>query len=392
MPAGTPGELLDQCRLGFVWAEVEDVDASRAERLADATRESLASVLGTAQLNAEVSWWAASYWRKTAFWKQGGLSLATATTNYEAWDSDGAGKTTRVLVAAAGGASDISLEPFESPIDAPEEAVEAFRIVESRVNEAISTAAVGGTVEANVRSALKLLSDVTPPWHYPTDADRKFILNAINEWVVSAPSSPPARRAAVLFVADQLLGESGSGWGRNEGLPIRRQLEAHGAEFNWAPLGDVWVYTHSWLRQSLEIDPDGRIGDLAFITLMERGFETSGTCSDQRGSGFRAVIQEGGEFLRKKRDSPLSSDIHLLMAEAWGDIVTLANGGGYDESVSAEYKSEAASARTRAIEEYRLAFASPIQRRVKGREAWTNAWRLMAGLTPSRTYFYCVYD
>lgn len=392
LPAGAPGELLDQCRLGFVWAEVEDVDASQAERLADATRESLASVLGTAQLNAKVSWWAAAYWRKTAFWKQSGLSLATATTNYRAWESDGAGTTTRVLVAAAGDASDISLEPFQSSIDPPEEVVEAFRVVESRINEAISTAAVGGTAEANVRSALKLLSDASPPWHYPRDADLKFILNAINDWVVSTPTSPPARRAAVLFVADQLLGESGASWGQDENLPIRRQLEAHGARFNWAPLGGTWVYAHSWLRQSLKIDRDGRIGDLAFITLMERGFETSGTCSDQGGDGFRAVILEGGDFLHRRPDSPLSSDIHLLMAKALGDIVTLANGGGYDESVSAAYKSEEASSRTRAIEEYRLAFAAPIPGRAKGREAWTNAWRLMAGLSPSRTYFYCVYD
>jgi hypothetical protein len=200
------------------------------------------------------------------------------------------------------------------------------------------------------------------------------------------------RRAAALFAADQLLGESGAGWSKDENPTIRQQLEAHGAQFNWASLGDTWVYAHSWLSESLEIDPDGRIGDLAFITLMERGFETSGTCSDQRGNGFRAVIQEGSDFLGRKPDSPFSSYIHLLMAAAWGDIVTLANGGGYDESVSAEYKSEAASARTRAIEEYRLAFASPIQGRVKRREAWRNAWRLMAGLSPSRTYFYCVYD
>ena len=146
------------------------------------------------------------------------------------------------------------------------------------------------------------------------------------------------------------------------------------------------------LRESLETDPDGRIGDLAFITLMERGFETSGTCQDQPGNGFRAVILEGGDFLSRKPASPLSSYVHLLMAEAWGDIVTLANGGGYDGRDSPAYKPEEASARKQSIEEYRLAFASPIQRPAKEREAWRNAWRLMAGLSPSRTYFYCVYD
>jgi hypothetical protein len=80
------------------------------------------------------------------------------------------------------------------------------------------------------------------------------------------------------------------------------------------------------------------------------------------------------------------------MAGAFGDIVRLANGGGYEEYVSADYKSEAASSRTRAIEEYRLAFATPMPASARAQEGWRNAWRLMAGLSPSRTYFYCVYD
>lgn len=195
-----------------------------------------------------------------------------------------------------------------------------------------------------------------------------------------------------MFVADQVLGESGVGWAKDENPPIRQELEANGAQFDFAPIGEIWVYAYALLRESLETDPDGRIGELAFITLMERGFETSGTCRDQPGNGFRAVIAEGGDFLSRKPDSALASYVHLLMAQAWGDIVTLANRGGYDESEKGAYKLEEAAARKQAIEEYRLAFASSIRRPVKEREAWRNAWRLMAGLSPTRTYFYCVYD
>jgi hypothetical protein len=140
------------------------------------------------------------------------------------------------------------------------------------------------------------------------------------------------------------------------------------------------------------MNPDSRIGELAFITLMETGFETSGTCRDQGGNGFRAVLKERREFLRRKPDSGLQSDIHRLMADAFSDIMALANGGGYDESVSAEYKPEGASSRARAIEEYRLAFAAPVPSSSRTRKAWRNASRLMAGLTPGRTHFYCVSD
>ena len=148
MPAGTPDELVDRCRLGFVWAEIEDEDASRAERLADATRESLASVLGTGQPNARVRWWGSASWRRTALWKQSGLSVATATTNSRPWRSRNPRTTTRVFIAALGGASGIGLEPYQPPADPPEESVERFRVIASRINEAISIAAVGGTVEA----------------------------------------------------------------------------------------------------------------------------------------------------------------------------------------------------------------------------------------------------
>jgi hypothetical protein len=390
MPVGTPRELLDQCRLGFVWAEIEDVDALRAERAADAAQQVLASVLGTGQLNTRLNWWGAAYWRKTAFWKQSELSVATATTSSQSWRKEGT--TPRVLVAAAGRASNISLEPFQSETAPPEEAVEAFRAIESRINEAISIAAVGGTAETNVRSSVTLLSKLIPPWNYPEGGDRTFVLNAITDWLTAAPPESATRRAAALFVADQILANSAAVWNKEDNPAIRQRLEAVAAEFNWAPIGGVWVYTHSWLKQSMALDPDGRIGELAFITLMESGFETSGTCRDQGSTGFRTVVREGGQFLRRTPGSPLASHVHLLMAQAWGDIVTLATGGGYDESVSTAYKSDEASARKRAIEEYRLAFASPIQRPGRAREAWRNAWRLMAGLSPSRTYFYCVYD
>jgi hypothetical protein len=393
LPVDVPcDQLLNQCRLGFVWAEIEDPDAGRAEHLADSTRESVASILGVGELNAKLSWWGAGYWRKAALWKDQALSVATASTSFRAWPSGGPGTSTRVFVTAAGKLSNIRFERLARRTDTPEEYVEAFRVIESRMAEAITIAGIGGDGEASVRSALKVLSKYSPPWHFPRDADSTLILEAIDGWLGVAPTSPPLRRAAALFVADQLLGHSGTGWGKDQYPPIRRRLEAHGAKFNWAQLGDTWVYAHSWLKEALQLDPDGRSGDLAFITLMESGFETSGTCSDQGGNGFRAVLKEGAGFLRRKPDSDLQRDIHLLMAEAYGDIVTLANGGGYDQSVSAEFQPEAAGSRIKAIEEYRAAFAPTPPLVSRTRETWRDAWRLMAGLTPSRTHFYCVYD
>ena len=249
-------------------------------------------------------------------------------------------------------------------------------------------------VEGSVRSSLKIVAARDVCSEVPTASDRSVIFNAVVRWLDAATTLPRARQAAALFAADQLLEESaGPTWRRGESPPIRRSLERLGAKFNWSPLGATYAYTHTWLRKALQLDPGGRAGELAFLALMERGFETSGMCRDHQGEGFRAVIAEGNRYLRQKADTALRDDIRLMMAQAYGDIVTLAAGGGYgyDESDSAKYQAEAASARAHAVDYFRAAYKSSSNS-ARAREVWPDAWRLLAGLTPRATRFYCVYD
>ena len=142
------------------------------------------------------------------------------------------------------------------------------------------------------------------------------------------------------------------------------------------------------------MDPYGCAGELAFTTLMEKGFETSGGCGDQHGEGFRAVIHEGEDYLRRKPETALRVDIHFLMAEAYADIVRLASGdspSSSSQSNSARYGPEAAAAREKAIELFRVAFEVAANT-LRARQVWPTAWRLVAGFAPTRTYFHCRYD
>jgi hypothetical protein len=156
---------------------------------------------------------------------------------------------------------------------------------------------------------------------------------------------------AALFVADQLLSEDGvPSWDLNESPPIRKQLEAEGAVFEWRQLSGSYVYLNTWLKEALKVDPEGRAGELSFLTLMELGFETSGACTDQGGTGFNAVIREGEAHLQRKPASGFSADIHFLLGQAYGDIVVLVNGGGYSaEEERGEYKDKAPSARQKVL-------------------------------------------
>ncbi len=115
-------------------------------------------------------------------------------------------------------------------------------------------------------------------------------------------------------------------------------------------------------------------------------------CIEQGGEGFRAVISEGSRYLQQHPRTAMAADIHLMMADAYADIVALADGGGYDSSDSKKYVAEAPSARLRAIDEYRAAIRDTRLDTVSANRAWTSAWSLLAGIARRGTRFYCVYD
>jgi hypothetical protein len=384
-------ELVSQCRLGFVWSEVEHADSARAEAFADVLRESIKTELGPGEVDLKLNWAGSSNWRKTALWESGRVEVASAVTFGLRPDS-------RTPATVVGAATEISGIRFRS-VDirtltgAREKYVALHQRIWSRIEEALSIAGVGGQMEASFRAALMLVTAADGWWsRLPTASEQSAIFEAVDRWLIASGSLPQARRSAALFAADQLFqGAQGPPWRENENPAIRQRLEARGAKFEWLHIGDSYGYTHTWLTEALRLDPDGRAGELAFLTLMEMGFETSGKCEDQHSEGFRAVIAQGQEYVRRRPGSAIEPDLHFLMAQAYGDIVALAAGSAYTESENNEYKPEAASARTRAIEQFRIAFDS-ANNTPHAREAWPDAWRLIAGFPPSKIHFYCIYE
>jgi hypothetical protein len=396
LPAASESSaLIDRCTLGFVWAEVDSPDPAHADVLSDVVTQAISAVLGPVEPNAKLFWWGSGSWRRKGRWEDDGTAVATAITEHRAWGNrDETTPHNRLLVIAAGGISGIDLRFPQSggPAIATTACHERQRLAISRIEEALSIAGQVGGSEEDVRSSHAIVAARDGCSEVPTTSDRAAIFNAVVRWLDAARTLPPARQAAALFVADQLVERSGGPtWRRGEHPVVRRSLEKLGAQFDWSPLGAAYFYTHPWLRRAFQLAPDDRAGELAFLTLMERGFETSGMCRDQHGEGFRAVIAEGNRYLRQKPGSALRGDIHFMMAQAYGDIVTLAAGGGYDGSESAKYQAEAVSARTHALAHFEAAYKSS-GRSARARDVWPDAWRLLAGLAPRQTRFYCVYD
>ena len=371
------GELIDQCRLGLLWTEIEHPDP---DTFAGGVQQALVNTLGDPDPPVKLYWFGSSYWRHTAHWRLGRTSVVT-----------GVAPGREVFVAAAAEASGLR---FDRAPDAAGEQSESRRqhlAVLARIDEALTLAGIGGPAEADARAAVKILGPSDGWDRMPSEQEQSTVQRTVVRLVSASRALPLDRRAAALFAGDQLLEKSGlPPWKEDQQPAARRDLAAVGATFNWSPLGDVYTYTHPWLKQAWEMNSEGRIGELSLLTLMEMGFETSGTCADQSGKGFRAVIERGGDLLRRRPDSSIRSDVHLLMARAYGDIVALDSGlSPYVDAGS--LAGEATAARAQAIAHYR-AFFNQDRSSERHQLVWPDAWRLMAGLAPTRTYFYCVYD
>ena len=175
---------------------------------------------------------------------------------------------------------------------------------------------------------------------------------------------------------------------------VIRALTSLGAGYVYGELGAAFEYTGNWLRAARTLDPGGPVGELAFLVQLEAGFGEPLCNGPHAGEWFRAVIDEGERYLRAPHDRAYTARVHLLVADAYRDIVALANGAAGDYADPSRYRSEEPAARARAVEHYRAAItAEPGLGPGSRRAAWREAWRLLAGLAPAdQLRFFCVYD
>jgi len=391
-----PVRLRGQCRLGFVSLEVAEADSQRARILGEATRRSLSAALGAADSLRSMRFWGAGSWRDRSLWTAGDALVVSAIKQWpRARDRDAEQSPATVFVLGLGTLSGIHFAGFTAGTGGPEQraAVARHHGIATRAVEAIGLAALPGDAADGIRSWLaRFGEDPFSPRPWTAEEIGRFTV-AAERWLTLSAALPAPRRAAGLLAADLLLNELERvvTLGDPDRAALRDRFGAHGAAFNYSPLGQWFVYTRTWLKRALELDPEGRAGELAFLTLMELGFETSGTCKDQRRMGFREVVGRGEDWLRARPASAIEAELRLLVAHAYSDIVTLGSGGGYNGADSATFAAEVPRARARAIEQYRRTIPG-IADSAAAREAWTHAWRLLAALTPARTWFYCIYD
>jgi hypothetical protein len=210
------------------------------------------------------------------------------------------------------------------------------------------------------------------------------LIPVLREWLTASKSSTPVKRAAGLLAADLFLAgveDSNDGFlGDPKNPQFRSEMEQLGAVFQLNEIAGRYFYTRNWSKQAQEFDPDGKVGEMALLVSLARP-----SCD------FRNVLLDGERPLAKGLDASTSAQVHFIVGDAYSDIVAIAGGAETDgEYDLAELRNEAVSARAKALEHYRAGLAGDATSK-SAKDAWRQAWHLLAGLLP-RTRNVCIGD
>ena len=387
-PDGNARDIVaHSCLLGEIWVQTPYSDSAGGRQLAERTRDALVRSYGPVTAGTDyyaglpltdsqkqvlrakpgretqrlgISFFGAAYWRAPGRWQRG---PATVVSAFDA----GLRRALHPRVIAFAYLPITQLDRKrrfdEVPAATPD------------FDTALAAAGRLTQLDTNVvRDFLALRG------HQTVESTR---IAAISRWLGTAGSLESTRRAAALFVADGVVPER---LDENDSVTSRAYGNI-GVKFVRSELAGSNNYAHGLLEESLRLDQNGPIGQLATMELLNRGFDLTGMC----GGGFEDVIKAGEPFLTRLTTPGAKARVLFLLGDAYSDIVALAAGEGQDMADTADFVARAPNARRKAIAYYRQGL-SLNRESAQARAAWLEAWRLLAGMPPSRTHFYCVYD
>ncbi|MFI5279414.1 MAG: hypothetical protein ACHQU1_02875 [Gemmatimonadales bacterium] len=371
-------DLARQCVIGLMWVDAEVGDSLAAASLADSVHRQLGTLYGT-EVPRPVQFFGSAYWSRTHWFSKDSLAAVMALRA----PGTATGNGTRVVTAFAylpisGVSAGGDVEPHEawSPVD-------TFPL-----DSALGLAQLDTALSSPLLAALKDEGSTAPRSAAAGDS----LVRPLVRWLRAAAPLAPPRKAAALYVADQVLARAMCGHRlcEKEDDAALAPLKALGAQFSWGELGGTIIYHHTLLTQARALARDTPLGDRILIAQLLSGFDFSGACTGGA-EGFRRVIENGERYLTRLPESPIAPDVHYLVGDAWRDVVALAHGAAGEYGDSSRYKAEAPDAARKALAHYVAAMRAGAGHPA-ARAAWSRAWWLRAGLVPRDVRFYCVYD
>jgi hypothetical protein len=194
-----------------------------------------------------------------------------------------------------------------------------------------------------------------------------------------------ARRLSVAIADDRSDMEHWNLW--------REQLAKLGAIYQQpeiTPVAEAWPYRWDLLKQVWANYGQSDWGERAFLLLLNQGFDTGPDC-EAGSDSFRAVIQQGEQFLNGHPQSPHLPEVQLSLAQAYETWWSLsqAQSDQQDSEVNpASYRPGAIAALQKSIQYYkRLLETSPASD--EAAYARRELPRLMLGVDTGQRRFYC---
>ena len=390
LPDSGSTELARDCTLGLILVRIPVTDSATGAGLADSLRAQFATLYGAD--STALVFFGSAYWSHIGRYRTETVQAASAlrVPPSLAPAEDSAGPSRDVVALALLPSSGVTLDPGE-----PFEREPHFRPPDTLALD--SAARLAGLDTALAGALVRLVttaeSGIARGGWRPPPSDS--LVRPLRRWAAAAVGLPPASRAAALYLADQVLERTQCAFqfcqpGRPGDSAALAPLRALGASFTYSELSGSWVYGRSWLADARAVDRDSPLGQRILLQQMAGAFDFSGTCR-LGPEGFRRVIDNGERYLARVSQSPISGAMRFYVAEAYRDIVALAQGAADIYADSSAYSAEAADARQRALAHYRAAIAADPASPT-ARAAWRRAWWLTAQLPVRGTRFYCIYD
>ncbi len=153
--------------------------------------------------------------------------------------------------------------------------------------------------------------------HETTRGEDPRVREALQSVLGSAKTASRERLPILLLVADFLAEKF---WcdtrGTGDCRPLTEQDSSCKLSWKHNELAGGWFYQHNllWLlREKYSRHP---WGEIAFVLLLDRGWDTSGMCRNGADQ-FREVIRQGEAFLSGHPSSPLRAEVVFLVGQAY---------------------------------------------------------------------------
>ena len=352
--------------LGMISVDVIEPSPQLAGTISNEVIKKLSLVLGPGDTKTKLWGFGSAGWSHTCRWANGNKIFASA---YGVQDEDN-----RAPLIAVYGFLPIS----EFHVDDIDDYKEL---------------SVGGS-EMNVDSILfqRAIQDLPP--HQPGMSDLLSLYNkdrndsldlkataaAFREWIDSLKYADSSQRARSLIFADLVLKRLEREFFGRYMWDLDRsfvaQMQSLGARLAQGRT-EGYVYERSWLKQAYALSPNDASGDLAFMIMMQEGFQLEADCRDC-GQCFSRIIVEGEKYLKHSKDKMFLSWTHRILGYAYNDAYCIANGF---PTLSSEDKSyplvDGNHARLKSYEHFAAALELDHKSKAS-REAWRSAWRVIA--------------